>query len=142
MAKGNIMRYPARWDVYAISHNDFTVVGHFFQCHEVIVKIEPRIIYLVQYVFLNRFRLRYCDERLIEKKDRNQDIDKVHEKGSPDESADFVCFVCGAVFATDDDRRQHLEKEAHGKLRETTTEEEKKLATDQENLEERRTHHI
>jgi hypothetical protein len=28
-------------------------------------------------------------------------------------TADFQCFVCGAVFTTDEDRRQHLEKEMH-----------------------------
>jgi hypothetical protein len=44
--------------------------------------------------------------------------------------------------STDDDRRQHLENEAHGKLHDTTTKEEKKRAINQENSEERRTHHI
>jgi uncharacterized C2H2 Zn-finger protein len=85
---------------------------------------------------------RYCDEKLIEKKERYEDNDNGHEKGISHDTADFVCFVCGAVFATDDDRRQHLEKEAHGKLHDTTTKEEKKRAINQENLEERRTHHI
>jgi len=28
-------------------------------------------------------------------------------------TADFQCFVCGAIFTTDEDRRQHLEKEMH-----------------------------
>jgi hypothetical protein len=28
-------------------------------------------------------------------------------------AADFQCFVCGAVFTTEQDRRQHLEKEMH-----------------------------
>ncbi len=28
-------------------------------------------------------------------------------------SADFQCFVCGAVFTSENDRRQHLEKEMH-----------------------------
>ena len=28
-------------------------------------------------------------------------------------TADFQCFVCGAVFTSDQDRRQHLEKEMH-----------------------------
>ena len=28
-------------------------------------------------------------------------------------TADFQCFVCGAVFTSDQDRRQHLEKEKH-----------------------------
>ena len=84
----------------------------------------------------------YCDEKLIEKKDRHEDIDKRHEKGISHDTADFLCLVCGAVFATDDDRRQHLEKEAHGELHDTTNEEEKKRAINQENLEEKRTHHI
>ena len=79
---------------------------------------------------------------MVEEKDGHMDIDKRHGKGVPHEAADFVCFVCGAVFTTDDDRKQHLEKEAHGKLHDTTTEEEKKRATNQESLEERRTHHI
>ena len=29
-------------------------------------------------------------------------------------AADFQCFVCGAIFTSDEDRRQHLEKEMHG----------------------------
>ncbi len=28
-------------------------------------------------------------------------------------AADFQCFVCGAIFTTEQDRRQHLEKEMH-----------------------------
>jgi hypothetical protein len=28
-------------------------------------------------------------------------------------AADFQCFVCGAIFTTEEDRRQHLEKEMH-----------------------------
>jgi len=84
----------------------------------------------------------YSDEKLIENKDRYKDIEKGHEKGISHDSADFVCFVCGALFATDDDRRQHLEKEAHGKLHDTTTKEEEKTAINQENVEEGRTHHI
>jgi hypothetical protein len=79
---------------------------------------------------------------LIEKIDNHNDIDKGHEKGISHDTGDFVCFVCGSVFATDNDRRQHLEKEAHGTLHDTTTEEEKKRAANQEDLEERRTHHI
>jgi hypothetical protein len=26
-------------------------------------------------------------------------------------TSDFQCFVCGAIFTTEQDRRQHLEKE-------------------------------
>ena len=29
-------------------------------------------------------------------------------------TADFQCFVCGAIFTSEEDRRQHLEKEMHG----------------------------
>lgn len=28
-------------------------------------------------------------------------------------AADFQCFVCGAIFTSEHDRRQHLEKEMH-----------------------------
>jgi hypothetical protein len=28
-------------------------------------------------------------------------------------TADFQCFVCGAVLTSEQDRRQHLEKELH-----------------------------
>jgi hypothetical protein len=28
-------------------------------------------------------------------------------------TADFQCLVCGAIFTSDQDRRQHLEKEMH-----------------------------
>ena len=31
-------------------------------------------------------------------------------------SSDFQCFVCGAIFTTHEDKKQHLEKEEHGKL--------------------------
>ena len=62
--------------------------------------------------------------------------------GIPHTTADFICFVCGAIFTTDEDRKQHLEKEGHGKLHDTTTEEEKKNAIDQEKINEERTHHV
>ena len=28
-------------------------------------------------------------------------------------TADFQCFVCGAIFTSEEDSRQHLEKEMH-----------------------------
>jgi hypothetical protein len=40
------------------------------------------------------------------------------EDGLEKITAGFQCFVCGAVFTTDEDRRQHLEKESHGKAHE------------------------
>jgi uncharacterized C2H2 Zn-finger protein len=57
-------------------------------------------------------------------------------------ASDFICSVCGAIFTTDDDRKQHLEKEAHGELHEDTTQREMKMAKEQEELNENRYHHI
>ncbi|HUG97141.1 MAG TPA: hypothetical protein VMJ94_06330 [Nitrososphaera sp.] len=36
-------------------------------------------------------------------------------------TSDFQCFGCGAIFTTEQDRRQHLEKELAGKARDETT---------------------
>jgi hypothetical protein len=33
-------------------------------------------------------------------------------------TSDFQCFVCGAIFTTDQNRRRHLEKESHGQAHE------------------------
>ena len=57
-------------------------------------------------------------------------------------TADFVCFVCGAVFTTDEDRRAHLKREVHGELHDETTSAEKRKAAEQERLNEERTHYI
>jgi len=57
-------------------------------------------------------------------------------------TGDFQCFVCGAIFTTDEDRKQHLEKEAHGQLRDDETDEEKEIAKEQQQLEEIHSHHI
>ena len=48
---------------------------------------------------------------------------------------DFQCSVCGAIFTTDEDRKQHLEKEAHGILHEGTIKKDKEIAKiqDEEN---------
>ena len=54
-----------------------------------------------------------------EDKKQNDQID------IPKISADFQCFVCGAIFTTDEDRKRHLEKEAHCQLRDDETTEEK-----------------
>ena len=35
-------------------------------------------------------------------------------------ASDFQCSVCGVIFTTDEDRKQHLEKEDHGILHEGT----------------------
>jgi uncharacterized C2H2 Zn-finger protein len=72
------------------------------------------------------------------KEDKNQysqvDIPKI--------TADFQCSVCGAIFTTDEDRKQHLEKEAHGQLRDDETSEEEELAKKQEELNESHPHRI
>jgi hypothetical protein len=31
-------------------------------------------------------------------------------------TADFQCFVCGAIFTSEEGRRPHLEKEMHGAI--------------------------
>lgn len=55
-------------------------------------------------------------------------------------AGDYRCFVCGAVFTTDEDRRQHLEKEEKGKLHSGTTEHDKEVARAQEDMNEGRSH--
>jgi uncharacterized C2H2 Zn-finger protein len=72
----------------------------------------------------------------------NEDKKQDSQIDIPKVTGDFLCFVCGAVFTTDEDRKQHLEKEAHGQLRDDETTEEKEIAKKQENLEESYTHHI
>ena len=53
-----------------------------------------------------------------------------------------MCYVCGAVFTTDEDRKVHLEREAHGELHDELTQEEKRRALEQEKLNEERIHRI
>ena len=51
-------------------------------------------------------------------------------------TSDFQCFVCGAVFTTDEDRRQHLEKEMHGMEHEGTSRKDVEMAKKQIELSE------
>jgi uncharacterized C2H2 Zn-finger protein len=55
---------------------------------------------------------------------------------------DFQCSVCGAIFTTDEDRKQHLEKEAHGILHEGTTQKDKDIAKIQEEENETYSHRM
>jgi uncharacterized C2H2 Zn-finger protein len=71
----------------------------------------------------------------------SEDKRKDDQINIPKTSADFQCFVCGAIFTTDEDRKQHLEKEAHGQLRDDETSEEKEIAKKQEELDEGHPHH-
>lgn len=75
---------------------------------------------------------------MTEKVDRNTEEYSRLEKVA----SDFMCYVCGAVFNTDDDRKQHLEKEMHGKVREETTLEEKETARHQEEVNESHHHRV
>jgi uncharacterized C2H2 Zn-finger protein len=75
-----------------------------------------------------------------------------HEEGAPQGgapspdmpvlAADFMCSVCGAVFTTDEDRAQHLKKEAHGELHGEPTKEEMDAAKAQERLNAGHKHHV
>ena len=56
--------------------------------------------------------------------------------------SDFQCSVCGAIFTTDEDRKQHMEKESYGELHEGTIKNEIKMAKEQKDLNENRYHHI
>jgi hypothetical protein len=56
-------------------------------------------------------------------------------------SSDFQCFVCGAIFTTDEDRKQHLEKESGGELI-ASSDDEKQTAIKQEALNESRKHYF
>lgn len=46
-------------------------------------------------------------------------------------SSDFQCFVCGAIFSTDQDKRQHLQKESHREEHEGSTIEDMEIAQHQ-----------
>jgi hypothetical protein len=55
--------------------------------------------------------------------------------------SDFQCFVCGAIFTTDEDRKQHLEKEALGILL-ASSDQEIEIAKSQEAINENRRHYF
>lgn len=57
-------------------------------------------------------------------------------------SLDFQCSICGAIFTTDEDRKQHLEKEDHGVLHDGTTNRDKEIAKKQEEENEIYSHRI
>ncbi|HYT02895.1 MAG TPA: hypothetical protein VEL70_08280 [Candidatus Acidoferrum sp.] len=59
----------------------------------------------------------------------------------PTIASDFQCFVCGAVFTTDEDRKQHLEKEALGILL-ASSDQEIETAKSQEAINENRRHYF
>ena len=60
----------------------------------------------------------------------------------PKVTSDFQCFVCGSIFTTDEDRRDHLEKESRGELRDNITAEEIEIARRQEDLQKNRRHRL
>jgi hypothetical protein len=59
----------------------------------------------------------------------------------PTSASDFQCFVCGAIFTTDEDRKQHLEKEYLGELH-ASSDQEKEIAKSQEAINESRRHYF
>jgi hypothetical protein len=60
----------------------------------------------------------------------------------PQVTSDFQCFVCGSIFTTDEDRKDHLEKESRGELRDNTTEKEMEIARRQEEIQKNRRHRM
>jgi len=59
----------------------------------------------------------------------------------PISTSDFQCSVCGAIFTTDEDRRQHLQKELLGELL-ASSDEEKEIAKSQEAINDGRRHYF
>lgn len=51
-------------------------------------------------------------------------------------TSDFQCFVCGAIFSTDQDKRQHLEKELHGQAHDGSMKDDAKVVQEQTELSE------
>ena len=73
---------------------------------------------------------------------KNDEYEGAYKGGFTKITADFQCSICGAIFTTDEDRKQHLEKEAHGELRNDTTPEEMETAKEQEEYNESHRHRI
>jgi uncharacterized C2H2 Zn-finger protein len=71
-----------------------------------------------------------------------KDKKKGYQGDIPKITADFQCSVCGAIFTTDEDRKQHLEKEAHGQLRVDETPEDMEIAEKQEEINENHPHRL
>jgi hypothetical protein len=70
-----------------------------------------------------------------------EDKTKDEQTNIPKITADFQSSVCGAIFTTDEDRKQHLEKEGHGQVRDDETSEDMEIAEKQEELDESRPYH-
>jgi hypothetical protein len=60
----------------------------------------------------------------------------------PKLSADFQCSVCGSIFTTDQDREQHLKKEAENGLHDGSTLYDIRIARSQQLLNDNRVHHV
>jgi hypothetical protein len=59
-----------------------------------------------------------------QKSDSIQDQRRTHEE-FPKMPSDFECFVCGALFTTDEERKQHLIKYAHSDMYDTVSPQER-----------------
>ena len=51
-------------------------------------------------------------------------------------TSDFQCFVCGAIFSTGQDKRQHLQKELLGRAHGEATREDIEVVQEQTELSE------
>ena len=72
----------------------------------------------------------------------NKDASKTIRGGLPVLLSDFQCFVCGSIFATDDDRKQHLEKEFRGELNDPSTHDDILIARKQQEINDGHEHYF
>jgi hypothetical protein len=71
-----------------------------------------------------------------------KDASKTIRGGLPVFLSDFQCFVCGSIFTTDDDRKQHLEKESHGEPEDRSSPDNILIAAKQQEINDAREHYF
>jgi hypothetical protein len=71
-----------------------------------------------------------------------KDASKAIRGGLPAFLSDFQCFICGSIFTTDDDRKQHLEKESHGESKDPTTPDDILIAVKQQEINDEHEHYF
>lgn len=57
--------------------------------------------------------------KLIKEKEKHNSRPKETRKKDLKDPTDFECFVCGTKFKTNEERKYHLEKGAHGHFYDT-----------------------
>jgi hypothetical protein len=55
----------------------------------------------------------------------NNEDERIAKEEYPKMPAGFACYVCGTLFATNEERKQHLEKYAHGDMYDTASPQER-----------------